>query len=235
MAALNAHLHYTALFSEASVVDPSQLPHPGATCANSLGASEGATLGKMMWEAGGLVLAAVIEHACFSAGVIACARTSAAERPRRNIAESGVDRYSDKRGREVIVPTGDGGDKQGKCEVSMVRSTEPKMPPMPPASPTKIYMAIVYPLFFRLLAAFVMIWDRQVAILNTIELLVTTMQFIALSAVLEHPMTTDTTSGRRSGSSSAAMAVAIGMIGKVFARGVLVGYLGSDTRTLMML
>ncbi|CAM9598353.1 unnamed protein product [Ectocarpus fasciculatus] len=95
----------------------------------------------------------------------------------------------------------------------------------------KMYMAVVYPLFFRLLAAFVMIWDRQVAILNTIELLVATMQFVALSAVVGGPAEV---SGMGEGG-VAAMAVLAGLASKMAARAVLCLWFGSDPRTLWML
>ncbi|CAM9291140.1 unnamed protein product [Ectocarpus sp. 4 AP-2014] len=95
----------------------------------------------------------------------------------------------------------------------------------------KMYMAVVYPLFFRLLAAFVMIWDRQVAILNTIELLVATMQFVALSAVVGGPAAV---SGMGEGG-VAAMSVLAGLASKMVARAVLCLWFGSDPRTLRML
>ncbi|CAM9641939.1 unnamed protein product [Discosporangium mesarthrocarpum] len=79
-------------------------------------------------------------------------------------------------------------------------------------SRTKVYMAVVYPLLFRLVASFVIIWDQQAIILNIIGLLVLTMQYVALTAVLEG------VPGGGGGGSWAAAAVTAGMVGKVVAR-----------------
>lgn len=71
----------------------------------------------------------------------------------------------------------------------------------------------------------------QVAILNTIELLVATMQFVALSAVVGGPAAV---SGMGDGG-VAAMAILAGLASKMGARAVLCLWFGSDPRTLRML
>lgn len=71
----------------------------------------------------------------------------------------------------------------------------------------------------------------QVAILNTIELLVATMQFVALSAVVGGPAAM---SGMGEGG-VAAMAILAGLAAKMAARAVLCLWFGIDPRTLRML
>lgn len=102
-----------------------------------------------------------------------------------------------------------------------------------PSAPeaTKMYMALVYPMFFRLLAAFVMIWDRQVTILNTTEMLVATMQFVALSAAVEGAMVVGGLRKRK----VAVLAMAAGLVLKMGARGIMCLYFGADPRALRML
>lgn len=220
MAALDAHLRHTAL-SSAVAEDPSQ----NVLVAESNGSALGG--GDPFWEAGGLLLAAVIEHASFAAGAVLCASRSTAVRHRR----------MSRRNREQENVYGDDGDGSSGQQAGDASSVSPEnvdnVPALnpPPPSATKMYMAVVYPLFFRLLAAFVMIWDRQVAILNTIALLVATMQFVALSAVVGGPAAV---SGMGEGGVAAA-AIFAGLACKMGARGVLCLFFGSDSRTLRML
>lgn len=96
---------------------------------------------------------------------------------------------------------------------------------------TKMYMALVYPMFFRLLAAFVMIWDRQVTILNTTEMLVATMQFVALSAAIGGATVVDGLRKRK----VVFLAMAVGLALKMGARGIMCLYFGTDPRALRML
>lgn len=204
MAALDAHLRHTALSSEAPSVPPA---------------------GDPFWEAGGLLLAAVIEHACFAAGAVgfASSRIRTAAAARRNRSRQGGRRRSRNRNADddggsredadLDDRGGGGGDDDGwgsgvdgglpggnsdgeqEYEDGYESSSSYSLPPaqsesaattvatapsaatvvLAAVSPadgsgtgdavphaTKMYMAVVYPLFFRLLAAFVMIWDRQV-------------------------------------------------------------------------
>lgn len=226
MAALDAHLRHTALSSEAAYSERSQ--NVLLTTENGNNAAGGG--GDPFWEAGGLLLAAVVEHACFAAGAVLCARRSVALRHER--------RRKDPRGRDEINATHDrgGGDEAdgrtgpSSSSSSRTKSVEISVVP-PPAATTKMYMAVVYPLFFRLLAAFVMIWDRQLAILNTIELLVATMQFVALAAVVGGAAAV---SGMGEGG-VAACAIVAGWVAKMGARAVLCVCFGTDSRTLRML
>lgn len=96
---------------------------------------------------------------------------------------------------------------------------------------TKMYMALVYPMFFRLLAAFVMIWDCQVAILNTTEMLVATMQFVALSAAVEGVKVVDGLHKRK----VVFLAMTAGLALKIGARSIMCFYFGTDPRALRML
>lgn len=225
MAALDAHLRRTALSSEAG--------HEGTSSLISAenGGSDGKS-GDPFWEAGGLLVAAVIEHACFAAGAVLCARrrSAARHRQRKRHRSAQEEEYSDDG--EDDGGGGDDGGQRGDDSYASPKNVDgvasSRAPPSPAA--TKMYMAVVYPLFFRLLAAFVMIWDRQVAILNTIELLVATMQFVALSAVVGGPATV---SGMGEGG-VAAVAIAAGMASKMVARGVLCLSFGTDSRTLWM-
>ncbi|CAM9211579.1 unnamed protein product [Scytosiphon promiscuus] len=319
MAALDAHLRHTALSSEAAAAQEISGSVPVAD------SSSGA--GDPFWEAGGLLLAAVIEHACFAAGAVLCASSrvrssaaaaAAAAKARRNRTRHAGGRRNRQRSQDGSQAAGGGIDHGGGDSGTAYRgggaednddewrsspdfgrsrdaraggkqqarrqyggpgddaaddeeeedpedddgyesSSSYSLPPPRPdlagaaaaSSPslaevatspggsigvgvpraTKMYMAVVYPLFFRLLAAFVMIWDRQVAILNTIELLVATMQFVALSAVVGGPAAV---SGMGEGG-VAAMAVVAGLASKMGARAVLCFWFGSDPRTLRML
>lgn len=217
MAALDAHLRHTALSSEAADSDRS---HNVLLAENVNNAAGG---GDPFWEAGGLLLAAVVEHACFAAGAVLCARRSVAMRhERRTKKNPGRDETS------ASHDEGGGDEVDGQNDSSP--HTKSLELPVPPAA-TKMYMAVVYPLFFRLLAAFVMIWDRQLAILNTIELLVATMQFVALSAVVGGAAAV---SGMGEGG-VAACAIVAGWAAKMGARAVLCVCFGTDSRTLRML
>lgn len=51
----------------------------------------------------------------------------------------------------------------------------------------KLFKAVLYPNFGRLLVVFVMIWDQQVVVINIISMLVITSQYRALQAVMEPP------------------------------------------------
>lgn len=238
MAALDAHLRHTALSSEAAL-DPSRNIHlPGDGGIGSSNVNVGG--GDPFWEAGGLLLTTVVEHACFAAGAVLCARRCVAVRLRkqRRMGRKAVPHPDDNfRGDHYQYRhAGDTSSIADKVDVhdddidpgdaSSLRSG-----PTRPPSATKMYMALVYPLFFRLLAAFVMIWDRQLAILNTIELLVATMQFVALSAVVGGPAEI---SGMGEGGFAAAAVVA-GLASKMGARGILCFGFGGDPRTLTML
>lgn len=218
MAALDAHLRHTALSSEAA---GSARSRNGLLIAGN--ANNAAGGGDPFWEAGGLLLAAVVEHACFAAGAVLCARRGVAMRHERRTKKN-----PDRDEINASHDEGDGGDVGGQNDMSS-RTKSLEMP-VPPAA-TKMYMAVVYPLFFRLLAAFVMIWDRQLAILNTIELLVATMQFVALSAVVGGAAAV---SGMGEGG-VAACAIVAGWAAKMGARAVLCVCFGTDSRTLRML
>ncbi|CAM9620946.1 unnamed protein product, partial [Hapterophycus canaliculatus] len=66
MAALDAHLRHTALSSEAAAA--------ALEISGNISAADGGSGARdPFWEAGGLLLAAVIEHACFAAGAVLCA------------------------------------------------------------------------------------------------------------------------------------------------------------------
>eukprot|EP00904_Undaria_pinnatifida_P013975 jgi/Undpi1/9708/HiC_scaffold_27.g12164.m1 len=228
MAALDAHLRYTALSSEA-------LPRSPLSAENSVGIEGGGGGGgDPFWEAGALLLAAVVEHACFAAGTVTYAvfryRNGTRNRRGRGRDSGGCDddgSGSDDGGRQHHHP---GYDSSSSPENDEAFSPAVVVATPPPAA-KKMYMAVVYPLFFRLLAAFVMIWDRQVAILNTIELLVATMQFVALSAVIGGPAAV---SGMGKGG-VAAVAIVAGLGAKMAARGMLCLCCGADPRTLWML
>ncbi|CAN0092510.1 unnamed protein product [Laminaria digitata] len=247
MAALDAHLRHTALSSEAAQT----LPHPSLLSVDNGvggggGGAGGGGGGDPFWEAGALLLAAVVEHACFAVGTVAYAalRYRNGTRSRRGRKRnsgcdddddddgSGSDRGQHHHHNHHHHPGEDSSSSPEHDEafspaaVSAVASPGPR----PPAA-KKMYMAVVYPLFFRLLAAFVMIWDKQVAILNTIELLVATMQFVALTAVIGGPAAV---SGMGRGG-VAAVAIVAGLASKMVARGVLCLCFGSDPRTLRML
>lgn len=232
--------------------------------------SAGDPSGDPFWEAGTLLLAAVLEHMCFAVGAVICARqmTSSSAIKQRNVvnAESKSSSSSGgNRGTKIdMSPRGAGAGEKGTGRGDADLMSSPRVgvgqgdggaaaaswrptagddreAPGVVSAPvraltTKMYMAVVYPLFFRLLAAFVMIWDRQVAILNTIELLVATMQFVALSAVIGGPATKATGfSGMGSGKFAAATSVVAGLAAKMVGRGLMCRYLGTDTRTMTML
>ena len=227
MAALDAHLRHTALSSEAA----QSLPHPSLLSAEN-GVGSGGGGGDPFWEAGALLLAAVIEHACFAVGTV----TYAALRYRNGARSRGRDLTGDDYGSGSAGGQNPHHHHPGEDSSSSRENEEDFSPAVfvvapPPPAATKMYMAVVYPLFFRLLAAFVMIWDRQVAILNTIELLVATMQFVALTAVIGGPAAV---SGMGKGG-VAAVAIVAGLASKMAARGVLCLCFGSDPRTLRML
>lgn len=216
MATLDAHRRYTALFSEAPpVLDPSRLPAvPGAVTG---GAIRGTGFsGEAFCRFGWLLLVSLVEHASFAAGAVSWARVCASGQHRRLASTSAVDPPSERNPGGVGTAAGGGVVDGGSGTPSPESETLAPSPATPSAS--KAYMAIVYPLFFRLLAAFVMIWDRQVAILNTIEVLVATMQFVALSAVLERSVP-DQSPGR--GKGVAAGAVLAGFAAKMSARAAL--------------
>ncbi|CAN0217395.1 unnamed protein product [Pylaiella littoralis] len=255
MAALDAHLRHTALSSEAAeaaaaATATTNEPYLNVPVADNYGGGGGG--GDPFWEAGGLLLAAVIEHACFAAGAVLCAASrirtaekakAKAKKSRRNQnrnrrgsrnrdrndnvfdgsrqgEEEGQDsdeRAEDDERTSASVGSGagaldgfGGGGAQHRGETGEAEdddeydddpedheenedgydsSSSYSLPPArsdpfanvaPSASAaavssggsvgagagapraTKMYMAVVYPLFFRLLAAFVMIWDRQV-------------------------------------------------------------------------
>lgn len=233
MAALDAHLRHTALSSEAAQT----LPHPSLISAeNGVGIEGGGGGdgggGDPFWEAGALLLAAVIEHACFAVGTVTYAalryRSGTRARRSRGRDPGGDDDGSGSDGGQHHHP---GEDSSSSPENDEAFSPAVFVAAPPPPAATKMYMAVVYPLFFRLLAAFVMIWDKQVAILNTIELLVATMQFVALTAVIGGPAAV---SGMGRGG-VAAVAIVAGLASKMVARGVLCLCFGSDPRTLRML
>lgn len=56
-----------------------------------------------------------------------------------------------------------------------------------PCHPKKVVQALVYPNFGRLVALFVMIWERSVVVINLITLLITTSQYLAFQAILTTP------------------------------------------------
>lgn len=97
------------------------------------------------------------------------------------------------------------------------------LPPPPPTPPVCTPVRPIRPVRLR--------EPTQVAILNTIELLVATMQFVALSAVVGGPAAV---SGMGDGG-VAAMAILAGLASKMGARAVLCLWFGSDPRTLRML
>lgn len=230
MAALDAHLRHTALSN-----DPSSMSAPSG------GHGANITAGDPFWEAGGLLLAAVIEHACFAAGAVLGAHRITATASRNRAREGEGNKGSDDGAAGAGVVGGDGelSSPRGRGEgdsLAKIAAGAGVGESAPTLSATKMYMAVVYPLFFRLLAAFVMIWDRRVAILNTIELLVATMQFVALLAVIGGPATRGSgMGGVGEGRAAAAAAVFAGLAAKMCARGLLCQYLGTDTRTLTML
>lgn len=240
MAALDAHLRHTALSSEAAQT----LPHPSLLSAeNGVGVRGGGGGGgdggggDPFWEAGALLLAAVIEHACFAVGTVTYAalryRDGTRSRRSRGRDSNGDDGGSGSDGEQHHNHhhRHPGEDSSPSPENAEAFSPAVFVAAPPPPAGTKMYMAVVYPLFFRLLAAFVMIWDKQVAILNTIELLVATMQFVALTAVIGGPAAV---SGMGRGG-VAAVAIFAGLASKMVARGVLCLCFGSDPRTLRML
>ena len=191
MSALDAHLRHTALSSEAA--EPSwNVPQPEEKEIEPL------------WEAGGILLASMVEHAFFCGGAVLCGRIA-------------TEAFRRQRNRDLSQRSEDYSPVPGEFGAS------------PAAS--KMYMALVYPMFFRLLAAFVMIWDRQVTILNTTELLVATMQFVALSAVLGGSAAV----GGMGENRVAAAAVVAGLASKMVVRGILCLYFGTEARTLRML
>lgn len=242
MAALDAHLRHTALSSDlSSLADASPKPRVGG------GGIYNGDSSDPFWEAGGLLVAAVVEHVCCAAGAVLCARQLTFNAPcaRSDATESrnhtnadmptlqrGVGVSGDAKGDADISSPRVGG--QGDSTAARARGGEAGCGSAP--STTRMYMAMVYPLFFRLLAAFVMIWDQQVAILNTIELLVATMQFVALSAVVGGPATMAAGMGGIEGARvTAATSVVAGLVAKMVGRGLLCRYLGTDARTLTML
>ncbi|CAN0135598.1 unnamed protein product [Ascophyllum nodosum] len=191
MSALDAHLRHTALSSEAA--EPSwNVPQPEEKDIEPL------------WEAGGILLASMIEHAFFCGGAVLCGRIA-------------TEAFRRQRNRDLSQRSDDYSPVPGEFGAS------------PAAS--KMYMALVYPMFFRLLAAFVMIWDRQVTILNTTEIFVATMQFVALSAVLGGSAAV----GGMGENRVAAAAVVAGLASKMVVRGILCLYFGTEARTLRML
>lgn len=245
MAALDAHLRQTALFSDPPALDPCQLPHHLST-ASPIAASprgEAGDLDEVFRETAWLLLTSFVEHACFSAGVIlwvrACTLICNIRRSSAPISFSDESRTSPDEAATTKVgrTSNERGDPRTSLETKTLGSAPllPATSPAPLPSATKIYMAIVYPLFLRPLAGFVMIWDRQAAILNTIEILVATMQFVALTAVLEHHTLTKPGGSRlRYPGGAAATAVMAGLFVKLIARTIFCEYLPVDCRNLVV-
>lgn len=236
MAALDAHLRQTALFSDPPALDPCQLPHHLSTASPIAASSRRETgdLDEVFRETAWLLLASFVEHACFSVGVILWVRICTLI---CNIRRSSAPIMFSDESRRVGRTSNGRRDSRTSPETKALGSAPSLLAtsPAPLPSATKIYMAIVYPLFLRPLAGFVMIWDRQAAILNTIEILVATMQFVALTAVLEHHTSTKPGgSCLRYPGGAAATAVMAGLFVKLIVRTIFFEYLPVDCRNLAM-